>query len=209
MWTWGRSKLRLGSRPTAASSSLARATPARAWIPSDPVHAELIALREQVQQLSQGYEGIEDAQANAWLDQETASAAQIFEGSASTFDPEELYQYAAERELTDVSAAAKALPSTSSTSWRQGSLEPFHPSTSSTPANGRSHSSDQAVLAANSRAAGTMDRLLAAAQTPRGGMTSASRPQPQTPPGSINEAFAQTLQDLGINNLSQVDMTYA
>lgn len=77
--------------------------------PNDPVHAEVIALRQQVQELSQGYEGIEDAQANSWLDQETAQAAQLFEQSGLDFEPEELYQYAAEREIADVQAAAKAL----------------------------------------------------------------------------------------------------
>jgi hypothetical protein len=178
--------------------------------PSDPVHAELIALREMVQQLQQGYEGIEDHQANAWLDQETASAAQIFEGLGIEFDPEELYQYAAERELTDVNSAAKALAFdklSEVASSQSGQPEPLPPEYAQyEPDAGAMHGLPQGP-GLGQRTLGAQDRFAAAAQTPRGGMTSASRPQPTTPPGSVQEAFAQTLRELNIGSLDQVDMT--
>lgn len=178
--------------------------------PSDPVHAELMSLREEVQRLSQGYEGIEDHQANAWLDAETAQAAQLFEGLGMELDPEELYQYAAERELTDVGTAAKALAfdklgeQAAAMSGQPGPLPPEY-------AQYESNGQPQQAMAPSGlqqrSPLGPADRLNAAAQTPRGGMTSASRSLPQPMPNSVDEAFAQTLQELGITNLSQVDMT--
>jgi hypothetical protein len=177
--------------------------------PNDPVHAELMNLREMVQQLQQGYEGIEDHQANAWLDQETAAAAQIFEGLGMDFNPEELYQYAAERELTDVNSAAKALAFdklselVATQSQQPGPLPPeyaqYEPQ--GPPQNGL------AAAGIQQRTLGPVDRLAAAAQTPRGGMTSASQPLTQPQPGTVEEAFAQTLRELGIGSLDQVDMT--
>jgi hypothetical protein len=178
--------------------------------PSDPVQAELMALREQVQQLQQGYEGVEDAQANAWLDQETVAASEIFEGLGIDFDPEELYAYAAERELTDVSSAAKALAfdklseAVAAQSAQPGPLPPEFAQYG--PDAGAQNALPQVPGTQQRTQLGALERLAAAAQTPRGGMTSASRPQPQPTPGSVNEAFAQTLQELGISDLSQVDM---
>jgi hypothetical protein len=180
--------------------------------PSDPVHAELMALREQVQQLSQGYEQIEDHQANAWLDQETASAAQIFEGLGIDFNPEELYQYAAERELTDVSSAAKALAFDKLhelAAAQSGQPGPLPPEFAQYDTNGGQQLSQPMVPSGVQQrpALGPSDRFAAAAQTPRGGMTSAAPLVPQPPPGSVSEAFAQTLRELGVGNLDQVDMT--
>lgn len=180
--------------------------PAGGLDPNDPVHAELITLREQVQQLSQSYEGIEDHQANAWLDQETAQASQIFEGLGLAFEPEELYQYAAERELTDVQTAAKALALDKLTaqSGQPGALPPEYQQYAG---NAGAQQVPSPSSVGSQPQLGPAERLLAAAQTPRRGLTSDSRPQLQPQPGSINEAFAQTLSDLGISNLSQVDMT--
>ena len=177
--------------------------------PSDPVHAELMQLRDMVQQLQQGYEGIEDHQANAWLDQETAQAAQIFEGLGIDFDPDELYQYAAERELTDVNSAAKALAFDKLTelaeaqSQQPGPLPPEY-------AQYEPQGVPQQPLAPSGPpqrpTLGPEQRFVAAAQTPRGGMTSASPAMTQPPPGTVEQAFAQTLQELGITNLAQVAM---
>ena len=180
--------------------------PAAGLDPNDPVHAELIALREQVQNLSQGFEGMEDHQANAWLDQETASAAQIFEGLDLPFEPEELYQYAAERELTDVGTAAKALAFDKLTELGSGQPGALPLEYQQYATNGQPQQ-NMAASGGGQPQLGSADRLVAAAQTPRRGMASDSRPQLQPQPGSVQEAFAQTLSDLGIGNLSQVDMT--
>jgi hypothetical protein len=178
--------------------------------PSDPVHAELLALREQVQQLSQGYESIEDHQANSWLDQETAAAAQIFEQIGLEFEPEELYQYAAERELTDVSSAAKALAFDKLgelVANQSGQPQPLPPEYAQYEPQGAPQQGLAPAGLQQRTQLGSMQRLTAAAQTPRGGMTSASPPQPTAPPGTVEEAFAQTLRELGIGSLDQVDMT--
>ena len=177
--------------------------------PADPVHAELMQLRDTVQRLQQGYEGIEDHQANAWLDQETAQAQGIFEGLGLQVEPEELYQYAAERELTDVQSAAKALAFdrlTEMVASQSGQPGPLPPEYAQYAANGAPQQ-DLAPSGGQPRQLGTLDRFAAAAQTPRSGLTSASRPQPTAPPGNVEQAFAQTLQELGIGDLSQVDMT--
>jgi hypothetical protein len=178
--------------------------------PSDPVHAELLALRDQVQQLSQGYESMEDHQANTWLDQETAQAAQIFEQIGLDFEPEELYQYAAERELTDVNSAAKALAFDKLgelVANQSGQPQPLPPEYAQYEPQGAPQQGLAPAGLQQRNPLGSLDRLTAAAQTPRGGMTSASRPQPTTPPGTVEEAFAQTLRELGIGSLDQVDMT--
>lgn len=177
--------------------------------PADPVHAELMQLREMVQQLQQGYESIEDHQANTWLDQQTVEASQIFEQSGLPFDAEELYQYAAERELTDVNAAAKALAYDKLTemvgqqSQQPGPLPPEY-------AQYEPQGQPQQHLAGaglqQGNGFGSADRFAAAAQTPRAGVTSAAPLQPQPQPGTVEEAFAQTLRDLGIRDLSQVNM---
>lgn len=172
--------------------------------PGDPVQAELMALRDQVQALQQGYEGIEDHQANAWLDQETAQAAQIFEGLELPFDPDELYQYAAERELTDVSSAAKALAFDKMMA-ASGQPGPLPPEFAQYDTNGGQSLAPSGVP--QRPGLGAQERFTAAAQTPRSGMTSASQPSFQPPPGTIQESFAQTLRDLGVTSLDQVDMT--
>lgn len=177
--------------------------------PSDPVHAELMQLREMVQQLQQGYESIEDHQANTWLDQETAQAAQIFEQTGLDFNPDELYQYAAERELTDVGAAAKALAFDKLTELaraQSGQPGPLPPEYAQYEPQGAPQQQLAPAGLQQGNGLGAVDRLAAAAQTPRGGMTSAAPLQPQPPPGTVEEAFAQTLRDLGIRDLSQVNM---
>jgi hypothetical protein len=178
--------------------------------PADPVHAELLQLREQVQQMQQAYEGIEDHQANAWLDSETAQAAEMFEQLGMEVDPEELYQYAAERELTDVQTAAKALAFDRLTDMVQaqsGQPGPLPPEYSQYEPQGAPQQSLAPAGLQQAPRLGSQQRFAAAAQTPRSGLTSASQPMVQPPPGSIDEAFAQTLQELGITNLAQVDMT--
>jgi hypothetical protein len=178
--------------------------------PADPVHAELLSLREQVQQMQQAYDGIEDHQANAWLDQETAQAAQLFESLGMEVDPEELYQYAAERELTDVQTAAKALAFdrlTEQVQAQSGQPGPLPPEYAQYATNGQPQQQLAGAGSQQRPTLGPQDRFAAAAQTPRSGLTSASQPMVQPQPGSIDEAFAQTLQELGITNLSQVDMT--
>jgi hypothetical protein len=176
--------------------------------PGDPVHAELLQLREQVQQLQSAQDQAEDYQSNAWLDAETAKAAELFEGLGMDVQPEELYQYAAERELTDVQTAAKALAFDRLTEQVQaasGQPSPLPPEYEQfAPEGGQAASAqmpgnEQFQLGPDVRAA-------VAAQTPRGGLTSASPLRPSAPPDSVEAAFAQTLQELGITNLSQVDM---
>lgn len=177
--------------------------------PADPVQAELMQLREMVQQLQTGYESIEDHQANVWLDQQTAEAAQIFQQSGLELDPDELYQYAAERELTDVNSAAKAMAWDKLTEQLQaasGQPGPLPPEYSQYESQGQPQQ-DLAASGLQQAGLGSAQRLAAAAQTPRGGMTSAAPLQPQPQPGTVEEAFAQTLRDLGIRDLSQVNMT--
>lgn len=176
--------------------------------PNDPVHQELIALREQVQQLSASQEQAEDHQANAWLDRETATAQQMFEGLGMDVEPEELYQYAAEREITDVQTAAKALAFDRLTEQVQQASQqpsPMPPEYAQfAPEGGQAPS---VPMPGNGQGAfGPQLRAQAAAQTPRGGLTSASPIRPSPPPDSVEGAFAQTLQELGITSLDQVDM---
>lgn len=178
--------------------------PGQGLDPNDPVHAELIALRQQVQELSQGQESMEDHQANAWLDQETATAAQLFEQSGLEFDPEELYQYAAEREIADVQTAAKALAwdkfQTSQSQQPQQLPEEFAAFSDVAGQQFQGQGpSQRAPLPPQQRAA-------MAAQTPRGPLTSASQHQPMPEPNSLSEAFAQTLSELGVGDLRQIDM---
>jgi len=166
-----------------------------------------MSLRQQVQELSQGFEQTEDAQANAWLDKETATAAEMFEGLGLEVDPEELYQYAAEREITDVQTAAKALAfdrlteMVSQQSGQPGQLpEEFAQF-------GADGGQQVGQFPAAQQGFAPPQRQAMAAQTPRGGLASASQPAPQRMPESVSEAFGQTLQDLGIGDLRQVDMT--
>lgn len=178
--------------------------------PADPVHAELMALREQVQQLSDGYSSIEDHQANQWLDQETAAAGQIFESLGLDFNPEELYQYATERELTDVGSAAKALAFdklSEMAAAQSGQPSPLPPEFAQYGAQGAPQQGLAPAGSQQGNGLGSVQRLAMAAQTPRSGMTSAAPSPSQPPPADVNQAFAQTLQELGITDLSQVDMT--
>lgn len=172
--------------------------------PNDPVHQELMSLRQQVQELSQGYDGIEDAQANSWLDQETAKAAQLFEQAGLDFEPEELYQYAAEREIADVDAAAKAL----AFEKMLGAVQGQQPQLPEELAGllGDEGQAPSGSFPSQGPAMAPVQRQQAAAFTPRAPLTSAPQPVQNRQAESLTEALGQTLQELGISDLRQIDM---
>lgn len=174
---------------------------------NDPAHQEIASLREQVQALQASQDQTDDYQANAWLDAQTAEAVgAIFEPLGMDVAPEELYQYATERDTLDVQTAAKALAFDKLTAEVQaaaGQPSALPPEYAQFAANGGTQSP---YLANGQGQIGPEQRAMVAAQTPRGSLASSPAMAPSAPPGSVEEAFAQTLQELGITNLSQVDM---
>lgn len=175
--------------------------------PNSALGQRLGKIEAMLEQVTGQTDQLETDSVERWLDQETAAVAPLFERLGLNMDPNELYQYAVEREVPDVETAAKAMifdkmiaEATGQAPQLPQGMEQFAGAGGYAPTQGPLPQSQPP------QALPPEARRLMAAQTPRGGLQTGGAPAAPAPqPGSFAEAVAQSLQELGVSDWSQVD----
>lgn len=175
--------------------------------PNSPLGQRLGNIEAMLEQIAGQADTLENESVESWLDQETEAVAPLFQRLGVQFDPNELYQYAVDREVPDVETAAKSLlfdkliaeATGGSPQLPQGMEQLLGAGGYAAPQQPLPQSQPPAALPPDAR------RMMAA-QTPRGGLQTGLAPAPPAPqPGSFAEAVAQSLAEAGISDWSQVD----
>jgi len=175
--------------------------------PNSPIGQRLSSIEGMLEQVLGQTEGLENEQVEQWVDQETAAVQPLFQQLGVPFDPEALYQYAVEREIPDVDAAAKAMlfenliaEATGQAPQLPQGMEQF------TQPGGYGPQQGPLPQPQVPQAFPPEMRQQLASQTPRGGLQTGLAPAAPAPqPGSFAEAVAQSMSELGIRDWSQVD----
>lgn len=175
--------------------------------PNTPLGQRLGNIEAMLEQVLGQTDQLETESVESWLDQETEAVAPLFERLGVPMDPNELYQYAVDREVPDVETAAKSLLFDKLIAEATGQAPPLPQGMEQLLQSGGYAGQGQPLPQSQPQQAFPPDaRRLMAAQTPRGGLQTGLAPAPPTPqPGSFAEAVAQSLQEAGISDWSQVE----